>query len=158
MIFRSLASIVLSFVTVFVWAADPDIYSDAKSGAIKGADVVAYYDLAAGDDAVLGDKSISSEYMGATWYFSTVENRDKFVANPEKYAPQYGGYCAFAVSHGFTKPVDPDHWHVVDGKLYLNFSAGADRKWSKDKPAAIARADANWPTVLTACEKHDNCY
>lgn len=138
-------------------AADPDIYSHKRDGAIGGADVVAYYSLKQGDDAVMGDKAFSYDYMGASWRFSSAENRDLFAANPEKYLPQYGGYCAFAVSKGFTKPVDPDYWHIVDGKLYLNYNFFADRKWRNDRAAAIAQGDVNWPNVLKACEAHDNC-
>ena len=139
------------------FAADPDIYTDKKNRAVGGADVVAYFSLQPGDKYVKGSKDFTHDYMGATWYFSTAENRDLFAADPEKYAPQYGGYCAFAVSHGFTKSVNPKYWHVVDGKLYLNFNFFADRKWKKDRDAAILRADDQWPTVLTACEEHDNC-
>lgn len=152
-----LITLVLAVSAQLAFAADPDIYSHKRHGAIGGADVVAYYSLDPEADAVRGNKDISHEYMGATWYFSTTENRDKFAAKPESYAPQYGGYCAFAVSHGFTKPVDPDYWHIVDGKLYLNYNFFADRKWRKDREAAITRADTNWPTVLTACEEHNSC-
>lgn len=153
------ASILLFFATLspLSFAADPGIYSHKKHGAIRGADVVAYYSLEAGDNAIRGDKNISHEYKGATWYFSSVENRDLFAANPENYAPQYGGYCAFAVSHNFTKPIDPDKWHIIEGKLYLNYNWIADRKWRKDSTAAIERGNANWPTVLTTCEEHNNC-
>lgn len=140
-----------------LFAADPDIYSHKKHGAIGGVDVVAYYSLEAGDKAVKGDKSITHEYKAATWRFSSVENRDLFAANPEQYAPQYGGYCAFAVSHNFTKPIDPNKWHIVDGKLYLNYNWIADRKWQKDIGASITRGDQNWPTVLKSCEEHNNC-
>ncbi|MEM7218587.1 MAG: YHS domain-containing (seleno)protein [Pseudomonadota bacterium] len=137
-------------------AADRDVFADT-TGAVRGVDVVAYHSLAAGAPAVRGDPAITFEYMGATWRFASIENRELFSADPARYAPQYGGYCAFAVSHGFTKSVDPDLWHIVDGKLYLNFNKRADRKWLRNRDAAIGRADSNWPTVLLACEKHDNC-
>jgi YHS domain-containing protein len=150
-----LASIL--FIAFSAQAADPEIYSHKKLGAIKGVDVVSYFSLEPGAKPVQGKEEFIHEYMGATWRFSSAENRDLFAQNPEKYAPQYGGYCAFAVSHGFTKRVNPKFWHVVDDKLYLNFNGIADRKWRKDKESAIARADGHWPTVLTACEKHNNC-
>ena len=137
-------------------AADPDIYAD-KRGAIRGADTVAFWSLEPGDKAVRGSDEFTHEYKGATWKFSSAENRDLFAANPEKYAPEYGGYCAFAVSHNFTKSVDPDRWKIVDGKLYLNFNGRAFRKWEKDQAAAIVRGDANWPNVLKSCEAHNNC-
>jgi YHS domain-containing protein len=139
------------------WAADPDIYSHKRKGAIGGVDVVAYHSLPAGAKAVKGDKNFSHRYKDATWYFSTQENREIFVANPEKYAPQYGGYCAFAVSHGFTKKVDPNAWEIVDDKLYLNLNKRVKKKWLKDRDGFIERANANWPLVLQACEEHDNC-
>lgn len=153
----SVFALLFALISNLAFAADPDIYSHNKSGAVKGVDVVAYFSLAPDAKPVFGDKNISHEYMGATWYFSSTENRDLFAENPEKYAPQYGGYCAFAVSHGFTKSVNPKYWHIVDDKLYLNFNGIADRKWRKDRDAAIARGDGHWPTVLTACQEHNNC-
>lgn len=138
----------VSFFHSLSFAADTQIYSHKKHGAIRGADVVAYYELEAGEKAILGKKSISHEYKGATWYFSTEANRDLFAANPEKYAPQYGGYCAYAVSQGTTASVQPDRWHIVDDKLYLNYNRSIEKKWYKDKDTAIQQADANWPNVL----------
>ena len=137
-------------------AADRDIFT-RKEAAIRGYDPVAYFSLAEDGRGVLGDPQITHDYMGATWRFSTEENRDLFAANPAEFAPQYGGYCAFAVSHGFTKPTNPHAWSVVDDKLYLNLSKGVRKKWRKDRDAAIARADTNWPTALTACEASNNC-
>lgn len=148
--------ILLAFSTA-AFAADPNIFSD-KNGAIRGVDVVAYYSLEAGAAPVFGSDEFTHEWNGATWKFSSAENRDKFADNPELYAPQYGGYCAWAVSHNFTKPVSPKSWKVVDGKLYLNINRVAFRKWEKDQDAAIVRADGNWPNVLTQCESRDNCY
>ena len=136
------------FASVAAFAADPQVYSHKKKGAIKGADTVAYFSLEGGADAVFGVPEYSHEWNDATWLFSSAENRDLFKANPEKYAPQYGGYCAFAVSHNFTKPTNPHAWKIVDGKLYLNLSKGVQKKWLKDVPGNIARADTNWPNVL----------
>ncbi len=137
-------------------AADPDIFAN-KRGAIRGADPVAYFSLQPGDKAVYGTDEYAYEYMGATWKFASAENRELFIADPEKYAPQYGGYCAFAVSHNFTKSVKPDVWEIIDDKLYLNFNRRTYKKWAKDKPGSINRGDENWPTVLTSCEAHNNC-
>ena len=145
---RLLGLLVLLTLSTVTFAKDPDIYAHKKKGAIKGADPVAYFSLQQGADAIKGSKAISAEWNGATWHFANEENRSTFLANPEKYAPQYGGYCAFAVSHGFTKPTDPDAWRIVDGKLYLNLSKGIQKKWLKDVPGNIKRADANWPKVL----------
>lgn len=147
----------LLFGAMTVLAADPPIYSDKKKGAIRGADAVAYFSLEAGAKAVIGSDEFTHQWMGATWKFANARNRDAFAADPQRYAPQYGGYCAFAVSHNFTKTVQPDVWEIVDGKLYLNFNRIAARKWSRDQAAAIVRGANNWPSVLEACEKHDNC-
>jgi len=139
------------------WSADPDVYSHTDKGAIGGADAVSYFSLEPGEDAVMGNLQYSHHYKGATWYFSSEKNLNLFVASPSTYEPQFGGYCAFAVSHGFTKSINPDYWHIVDGKLYLNYNFFADRKWRKNKEQAIANGHKNWPSALTACEAHDNC-
>lgn len=151
-----LVGLLLSVFSIAVFAADPPIFADEK-GAINGADPVAYFSLEPGAKAILGSDGFTYEWKGATWTFANARNRDLFAANPEAYAPQYGGYCAFAVSHNFTKPTAPDVWEIVDGKLYLNSSPKAHTKWSTDKNGAIASADANWPMALKSCEEHDNC-
>ena len=148
--------LVLLFTTSALHAADPNIFS-TKKGALRGVDVVAYYGLEPGAKAVKGSEQFTHQWMGASWMFASAENRDAFAANPEQYAPQYGGYCAFAVSHGFTKPVNVHAWRIVDDKLYLNLSKGVKRKWEKDIQGNIVRADNHWPTVLTACEANGNC-
>ena len=154
--FSLLGLVTLLALSFNSFAADPDVYAN-KKGAIRGADTVAYWSLEAGADAVKGSDEFTHEYMGATWKFASEENRDLFAANPEKYAPQYGGYCAFAVSNNFTKSVNPDVWEIVDGKLYLNFNRIAYRKWKKDVATSIVNGDKNWPVVLKSCEKHNNC-
>ncbi len=150
-------AVLLMFFPLLALAADPPIYSHAKKGAVKGADVVAYFSLEPGAKYVKGSDEFTHEWNGATWKFASAENRDNFAANPQAYAPQYGGYCAFAVSHGFTKPVNPNKWKIVDGKLYLNLNGIAYRKWEADQSAAIVRADNNWPLVLKQCEQHGTC-
>jgi YHS domain-containing protein len=146
----------LCLLSVAAIAADPPIFAN-KHGAIRGADPVAYYALLPGSKAVMGNDEFSYEWLGATWKFSNAENRDLFIADPEKYAPEYGGYCAFAVSHNFTKSIKPNEWEIVDGKLYLNYNRTAHKKWARDKGESITRADEYWPTVLKSCEKHNNC-
>ena len=93
--------------------------------AIRGYDPVAYHLQA---QPAKGIPQISYQWRGATWLFATAENRDSFQAEPERYAPQYGGYCAYAVSKGRTASIDPEAWRVVDGKLYLNYSRGVQKK------------------------------
>ena len=125
-------------------AATPEVY--AEDGiAIDGSDAVAYFTEG---EPVAGDAAITFDYKGATWRFSTEANRDAFAADPEAYAPQYGGYCAYAVSQGYTAPTVPDAWSIVDNKLYLNFSRSVRRRWERDIPGHIAAANANWPSVL----------
>ncbi|MGF1520781.1 MAG: YHS domain-containing (seleno)protein [Leptolyngbyaceae cyanobacterium] len=114
--------------------------------AIKGADPVAYFTE---DAYVQGSDEFAHEWEGATWYFASAENRDAFANDPEAYAPEYGGYCAWAVSQGNTAPIDPTAWKIVDGKLYLNYNEDVQARWSEDIPGNIAKADENWPGVLT---------
>ncbi len=121
--------------------------------AIDGHDTVAYFDLDATDldsnglpnvDAVKGDPQFSATYQGATWIFSSQENLDRFNAEPAKYAPQYNGYCAYAAANGSLAKTNADAWRIVDGRLYLNYNTGIQRKWVKDIPGHIERANANW--------------
>lgn len=125
-------------------AASPQVYNE-DGIAVDGSDVVAYFTEG---KPVVGDAAITHDYMGVTWRFSSEANRDLFAANPEAYAPQYGGYCAYAVSQGYTASTVPEAWSIVDDKLYLNFSTRIRRRWERDIPGHIAAADANWPAVL----------
>jgi len=136
-----IAAILLSPVAL---AQKPTVFSD-RNGAIRGHDPVAYFDQ---KGPVKGSQQFSHAWRGATWYFANAENRDKFAAAPEKYAPQYGGYCAYAVSQGYTADIDPAAWSIVDGKLYLNYSLRIRERWKRDVPGFIQKADANWPDVL----------
>jgi hypothetical protein len=113
--------------------------------AIDGTDPVAYFTENA---PTAGSPEIAYDWMGATWRFATIENRATFIANPTGYAPQFGGYCAWAVSEGYTASTTPEAWKIVDGKLYLNYSRRIQRRWERDVPGNIARGDANWPSVL----------
>ena len=135
---------ILAVLAPAVHAKEPGIY--AEDGiAIDGTDAVAYFTQG---KPVAGSPDHSHEWMGATWRFSTEENRAKFAADPEAYAPQYGGYCAYAVSEGYTASTVPDAWKIVDGKLYLNYSRGVQRRWERNIPERIEAANANWPAVL----------
>jgi hypothetical protein len=109
--------------------------------AAKGYDVVAYFE---DGRPVKGSSRFTYEWMGANWQFSTGERRDRFAAAPDKYAPQYGGYCAWAVGHNYTADVDPEAWRIVDGKLYLNYSKSVQSKWEQDRTKWIREADRNW--------------
>ena len=127
------------------FAKDPIYTGTFSNQAVSGYDVVAYFTDGAPREGV---DEFATEYMGARWLFASQENLDRFVADPEAYAPQYGGYCAYAVSQGNTASGDPEQWSIVDGKLYLNYSARVKRRWEQDIPGYIEAADANWPTVL----------
>jgi YHS domain-containing protein len=113
--------------------------------AVGGYDAVAYF---AAGKPVEGKQAFEYKYKGATWRFSTAENLSAFKTAPDRYAPQYGGYCAWAVSQGYTASGDPKNWRIVNGKLYLNYNTDIQKKWEKDIPGLIAKGDANWPTVL----------
>lgn len=125
-------------------AVDP-VFSTYLGGAIRGYDPVAYFTEGR---PVKGKRSHRAEWMGATWSFASEENRKLFESDPEKYVPRYGGYCAWAVSRGYTASIDPDAWSIVDGALYLNYSLGVRDQWSQDVPGNIAKGDANWPVLL----------
>jgi len=116
--------------------------------AIRGADPVAYFSQSNGADAMMGTAEYQHEWKGTTWYFTSAQNRDQFAANPTQYAPQYGGYCAKAMSEGNLAPVDPDAWTIYEGKLYLNYSKSVQAQWSRDIPGNIAKADRHWPDIL----------
>ena len=125
-------------------AAAPAVF--AEDGiAIRGADPVAYFTVG---EYTPGSDEFTYDWEGATWQFASAENRDLFAANPEDYAPQYGGFCAYAVSQGNTASIEPTAWKIVDGKLYLNYNDKIQQRWSEDIPGYIAQADQNWPGVL----------
>ncbi|MEO1574380.1 MAG: YHS domain-containing (seleno)protein [Pseudomonadota bacterium] len=128
--------------------ADKDpVYTPLLSNnALKGYDPVSYFTDGA---PAKGKKSISHEWNGANWLFSSDEHRDLFIADPEKYAPQYGGYCAWAVSQGYTASGDPKVWKIVDDKLYVNYNKKVGKTWSEDPEGFIRLGDQNWPTVLS---------
>jgi hypothetical protein len=126
-------------------AADSAVFS-TDAGAIRGYDAVAYFTQGR---AVRGDPDISHSWNGAVWHFSSDENRADFASAPERYAPAYGGYCAYAVANGYTATTDPEAWSIVDGRLFLNFSQGIKRRWEGNTRGHISSGDANWPAVLS---------
>ena len=109
--------------------------------AVKGYDVVAYFEQ---KEPRKGDPKYSYEYNGAKYRFISAGHRDLFVKNPEAYLPQYGGYCTVGASMGHKADIDPKSWAVIDGKLYLNSSEGAQKLFTKDPQSAIKQADQNW--------------
>jgi len=126
--------------------AEPPIYTGAFDDlAVQGYDPVAYFTQGA---PVKGDKQFSTQYQGATFRFASAANLAKFKADPDAYAPQYGGYCAWAVSQGYTAKGDARNWKIVDGKLYLNDNTSVQKKWEADIPGFSASADTHWPDLV----------
>lgn len=144
-LFFMLVAAVLTY-SPMAMAKEPPIYTGVFSNkAVSGYDTVAYFTEG---KPVKGDPKITTSYKGAVWQFASPENKAKFDANPDQYAPQYGGYCAWAVSQNDTASADPTKWRIVDGKLYLNYDADVQKKWEMDIPGLIAKANKNWPAVL----------
>lgn len=138
----------IALVIVLAVAA-PDVAGAAKpvnqtffGVAIEGYDAVAYHEAA---KPVKGESEFTHEWMGAKWRFANAANLAAFAADPERFAPAYGGYCAYAVAQGSTAGIDPEAWRIVDGTLYLNLSQSIQQRWEQDIPGYIAKADANWP-------------
>ncbi|WP_323766719.1 YHS domain-containing (seleno)protein [Marinovum sp.] len=125
-------------------AAEPRVFQTGGV-AINGADPVAYVTTGA---PVLAGGAIAAEWTGATWHFASAANRDAFVGDLARYAPRFGGYCAFAASRGYLAPTVPEAWTVHEGRLYLNANLRARELWLQDVPGNIAKGEANWPGIL----------
>lgn len=143
----------LSLLTIFwawlmvpsVFAADPINNSIFGSVAIDGYDTVSYWTE---NRAVEGKKKFSYEWKGANWRFSSKENLDMFAANPSKYAPEYGGYCAWAMSDGKFASIDGEAFTMHNGKLYLNYNKNVMKEWRADKDRFISEADVHYPKKI----------
>jgi len=135
----------LLLLSVSSLAIDPIYTGGATRAAIKGYDTVAYFTEG---KPVKGLAQYSVQYQDATWHFSSEENQQLFMAAPEKYAPQYGGYCAYAIARGTTASIKPKYFTVHHGKLYLNYNKGVQKRWQKDKRGYIKKANKNWPGLL----------
>lgn len=127
------------------------VNKDAEGLAIRGFDAVAYYTV---DSAVKGQPKYEFAWNGAKWLFSSAENLEKFRQNPAAYAPQFGGYCSYAVSHGYTADGDPEQWKIVDGKLYLNYNQKAKEAWEKEQEKFIKDGERNWGEFQKKKPKH----
>jgi YHS domain-containing protein len=112
--------------------------------AIKGYDAVSYFDAG---KPMRGSAQFSITYKGVVYRFASADHRNRFIAEPQSFLPQYGGYCAFAIAQNWIADIDPDEWAIVDGKLYLNNGFFAQALWSVDKSGNIAAGDRNWPLV-----------
>jgi YHS domain-containing protein len=138
------AAALLALVLATSARAEDPIYTNWRGLAVSGYDPVAYFSEGR---PVPGSSEHSLEWMDATWRFASAENLARFRADPAKYAPQYGGYCAWAVAQGYTASADPEAWRIVEGRLYLNYDRDVQQKWEADIPGFIARADRSWPAL-----------
>jgi hypothetical protein len=135
----------LLILIISACSKQPEIYSPSNV-AVNGYDVVSYFTEG---KAVVGSEEFSHRWSDAQWNFSSEQNRDLFKASPEKYAPQFGGYCAFGVAEDHTAPTQPDAWTIVDGKLYLNYNTDVMKMWREKKEEYIIQGNKNWPGVLS---------
>lgn len=119
-------------------------FNETNGVAIDGYDPVAYMTE---QKAVKGSDAFNNVHKGSVFHFKSAANRDTFTADPEKFAPQYGGYCAFGVSRGYKAVTSPEAFTVAGGKLYLNYNAEVKTMWARDMPGYIGKADDNWATV-----------
>lgn len=147
----TVASAALLISSSFAFAGEQ--YIDRNGFAVSGYDVVAYFSLEqnpVGSDqplAVPGKSTITADHNGATWAFSSEENRAAFLADPAKYAPQYDGHCAYGVAKGGKVPGNPNLWRILDGKLYLNITKNVVGFWEEDIPGNLKLSEANWVNI-----------
>lgn len=134
--------LVLGFLSTFQVQAQKSEVFLVDGKALRGYDPVAFFTK---EEAVKGVDSLTWTWKEAVWYFSSPENKALFMAQPEKYAPQYGGYCAYGMSEGHKAPTEIDTWTLHEGKLYFNYNKKVKSLWVKDKEGHIKKADANWP-------------
>ena len=138
----TITTILLLTITISK-AQKAEIFSTSGK-AIKGYDPVAFFKKA---KAIKGADSLSYQYKDATWLFSSTDNLESFKKSPQKYEPQYGGYCAYGTADGHKAPTQTDTWAIVDGKLYFNYNTKVKEMWSKQQTILIEKANAQWPTI-----------
>jgi hypothetical protein len=132
-------------ISIVGWTQKPVIFQqDGK--AISGYDVVSYYNQGY---PVKGYDSLSVQWENAIWLFATTENKNAFKTSPEKYRPQFGGYCAYGMSRGYKAPTEPDAWTIENGLLYFNYNKKVKETWDKDRVGYIEKANKNWIDVKT---------
>ena len=142
-----MAALVLALAFAFAAApsaAEAQVNGNGTPNAIGGFDPVAYF---TDHRAVRGAEEHAFSWQGARWLFASEAHRALFAASPSRYAPAYGGYCAYAVSQGRTASIDPEAWSIVSGRLFLNYSLAIRRQWNEDRDRYIRDADARWPEV-----------
>jgi len=137
-------AILAAFLLALACSVQAQNNVDSSGVALKGYDPVAYFTEG---KPVQGRPELTASHEGAAYRFANAANRDAFAAAPGKYAPQYGGHCAYGMASGYKAPIEPDAWTIVEGKLYLNYNQSVRSRWSADIPGFIRKADANWPSV-----------
>jgi YHS domain-containing protein len=136
---------VLALALIATASAKTLVNVDRSGVALKGYDPVAYFTE---NKAVKGDPQFQSKAAGGAYYFASAANKAAFDANPVKYEPQFGGFCAWAVSHGYTAPIDPNAFQIVNGRLLLQYSLKVRRDFSANPEENLAKADANWASIV----------
>ncbi|HZA96526.1 MAG TPA: YHS domain-containing (seleno)protein [Burkholderiaceae bacterium] len=131
-------------LTLFSLTSHAGEFNEHSGVAIKGYDPVAFFKQ---NKPVRGNDDLRFDYKGSTFVFASAENRAAFAADPVKYAPQYGGYCAFGTARGYKADIDPSTFTVVDGRLYLNYNTQVQKEWAGDRARFIGQANERWPTV-----------
>jgi YHS domain-containing protein len=136
---------ILALAMISAASAKSLLNVDRSGVGIKGYDPVAYFTQ---DKAVRGDAQFQSKADGVIYYFASAEHKAAFDTNPAKYEPQFGGFCAWAVSRGYTAPVDPNAFQIVNGRLLLQYSLKVRKDFSADTEGNLKKADANWPSII----------
>jgi hypothetical protein len=136
---------IIAFAAAVAAQSRPAVNVSRGQLALRGYDAVAYW---TDSRPLQGTAEFEHRWNGAVWRFATAANRDTFAKDPARYAPEFGGYCAYAVSRGYTADGDPNAWRIVDGHLYLNYSKRVQALWEEDVPGNIAKGRNNWPGVL----------
>jgi len=139
---RKLMALGVAGLASTAWANSKVFTGRFSNLGLSGYDPVGYF---VSDQPVEGSAKHQAEWAGVDYRFANQANRDAFLADPERYLPAYGGFCAYAVANGYTASADPEAWTVVDGRLYLNYNKSVRTRWLKDVPGHIEKANQNWP-------------
>lgn len=162
MIRKIIGTSILVLASSLAYAGDQ--YVDESGYAVSGYDVVAYHGLDQVEigerqlEAIPGQKAITTEYNGAKWAFSTEENKELFVANPEKYAPQFDGHCAYGISQGGKVPANPNLWRIIDDKLYVNINPAVVGFFEEDIPGLLEVGEEKWENELEEVVSSDRSW
>jgi YHS domain-containing protein len=138
-----LTTVITCFTIAVSFSQKAEIFS-LNGKAIRGYDVVAFFNAS---QPVKGDEKFAFVWKDATWLFSSQENLELFKKNPDAYAPQYGGYCAYGMSEAHKAPTVPETWKILDNKLYFNYSLKVQDLWNKDQKNYIKKADGHWEKI-----------